>query len=184
MEEYTASSGPLRERSGSDRLFAGLVRPPFLTFSVAASQLGQCSFDGWFPGPNDIKVTVDESGQAKLDIVNKDFDFQNWISKNGADVRMPQVLECAKQLRNEYSWVGYAGYCWGGGVGFKVASKDHQGLFDSVTVAHSSSPSEEEVRSIGVPFQILDAEHDPTFPPEVKDMCNREIPKLVSFSLM
>lgn len=138
----------------------------------------QYSYDGWSVGPNDIKVSVDESGNAKLDIVNKDFNFQDWITKNSADVRMPQVLECAKQLRSQYSWVGYVGYCWGGGVGFKVASKDRSGLFDSVTVAHSATPSEEEVHSIGVPFQILAAEHDPTFPPEVRDMCNREIPKL------
>ena len=123
-------------------------------------------------------MTVDENGTAKMDIVNKDFDFQSWFTANSPDVRMPQILECAKQLREQHSWVGYVGYCWGGGVGFKVASKDHSGLFDCVTVAHPATPSEEEVKAIGVPFQIIAPEHDPTFPPEVKEMCNREIPKL------
>ena len=120
-------------------------------------------------------MSVDENGTAKMEIVNKDFNFGDWLAKNSLDVRMPAVLDCAKQLREQYSSVSYTGYCWGGGVGFRVASS---GLFDSVTVAHSATPTDEEVAGISVPFQILAAEHDPTFPPDVVEKVNKEIPKL------
>jgi dienelactone hydrolase len=134
------------------------------------------SYHGWSVGPNDIKISVDDEGNSKLEILNKDFDFPTWVTTNSADARLSEVLECAKELRKTYSWLGYSGYCWGGGVGFKIGSQSE--LFNSISVAHSSTPTEEDVKAIKVPFQILAAEYDPTFPTEVKEMCNREIPKL------
>ena len=134
------------------------------------------SFRGWSVGPNDITFNVDEQGNSTLEVVNKDFDFPSWLTANSADARLPEVLECAKELRKTYSWLGYSGYCWGGAIGFKIGSVTE--LFHSITVAHSATPTEEEVKAIKVPFQIIAAEYDPTFPTEVKEMCNREIPKL------
>lgn len=136
------------------------------------------SFDGYSVGANDMKVTVDDEGKSKREILNKDFDFQDWFSKNSPDVRMPSVLECSRELRKQYSWVGFAGYCWGGSVGFKIASRHCSGLFDCVSVAHPVSPTEGEVRSISVAFQIIAPEHDPTFTQELKNLCNKEIPKI------
>lgn len=113
-----------------------------------------------------------------IDMLNKDFDFPGWIAKNNQDLRLPQILDFAKELRKQYSWLGFVGYCWGGGVGFKIASKEHSSLFDCITVAHPSTPSEGEVKSISVPFQIIAPEHDPTFEADAKELCQREIPKL------
>ena len=110
-----------------------------------------------------------------MEVVNKNFNFGEWLTANSLDARISEVLECAEELRKTFSWLGYSGYCWGGGVGFRIGSRTD--LFNSITVAHSATPPEEEVKAIKVPFQIIAAQYDPTFPTEVKEMCNREIPK-------
>ena len=139
-----------------------------------------CVNDGSFHGfpidPNDIDMVKEGSGFKMKR--NEDFDWAGWFSKNGPDARMPEVLACARRLREQYSWVAAVGYCWGGSVGFKLASKSNAGLIDCVSIAHPGTPTEDDILSINVPFQIIAPEHDPTFTPESKDMCNKEIPKL------
>ena len=80
-------------------------------------------------------------------------------------------------MRDKYSWIGAVGYCWGGTVGFRLASKEYSGLIDVVSIAHPGAPTEDDVRQISVPFQIIAPEFDPTFTPEWKEKCNQEIPK-------
>ena len=106
-----------------------------------------------------------------------DFDMGKWFATNAPDGRMPEVLTVARTLREQYSWLAAVGYCWGGIINFKLASKDY-GLLDCVSIAHPGTPSEDEVRKIGCPVQLIAPEHDPTFPPEWKKFCNEEIPKL------
>lgn len=106
------------------------------------------------------------------------FDMGKWFAENGMDIRLPEVIGVAKALRKQYSWVGAVGYCWGGAINFKLASKDHGGLVDCVCIAHPGGTTEDEVRKIAVPIQILAPEHDPTFQPQMRDFCNTEIPKL------
>jgi len=134
-------------------------------------------FHGWAVDGKDISITVDDDNKVHMNR-NEDFDWAQWFGTNGPDVRMPEVLACARKLREQYTWVGAVGFCWGGLVGFKLASKSNAGLFDCISIAHPGTPSEDDIRSISVPFQILAPEHDPTFPPEMKELCNKEIPKL------
>ena len=112
-----------------------------------------------------------------MDVSDK-FDFGAWWGANNPDVRMPEILACARKLREQYSWIGVVGYCWGGLTGFKLASKPHAELFNCISIAHPGSPTEDDVRGISLPFQVLSAEHDPTFSTEMKEYCNKEIPKL------
>ena len=98
--------------------------------------------------------------------------------KNSPDVHLPAILECAKDLRSKYKKLAAVGFCWGGSVGFKLAGKANAGLFACITVTHPGTPTEDEVKDIGVPFQILAAEHDPPFPVEWREYCCKELPKL------
>ncbi|KAK3690752.1 hypothetical protein LTR37_019018 [Vermiconidia calcicola] len=108
------------------------------------------------------------------------FDFGNWYAANNPDVRMPEVLECARKLRSQYSWTGAVGFCWGGQVGFKLASRSNADLFNAVSIGHpgTDKATEDDIHEIAVPFHIIAPQYDPTFPQEYKDMCNQEIPKL------
>lgn len=51
-------------------------------------------------------------------------------------------------------------------------------MVDCLTIAHPGTPTEEEIKAIKVPVQILAPEHDFAFSQDLKDFCNREIPKL------
>ena len=104
-------------------------------------------------------------------------DWKGWFERNDVNVRLSEVLACALELRQQYSMLGVVGYCWGGSTGFKLASKEHEGMFDCVSVVHPGSPTDEDVQSISVPFQFLMPQHDPMAPERV-DFCNREISKL------
>jgi dienelactone hydrolase len=70
------------------------------------------------------------------------------------------------------------GFCWGGLAGFKIASKNLEGLLDCVAIAHPGTPSDEDVCNLGIPTQIIASEFDFTFTPERKAFCNEQIPKL------
>lgn len=136
----------------------------------------QFSFDAAIP-ETDVSIIVTEDGKAEMQL-KEGFDFQGWFQRNAVPVRMPKVLACARALRGQYSKVGAVGFCWGGLAGFHVASKEHVGLFDCVTIAHPGAPDEDLVRQVSIPTQIISPEYDPTFPVEMREFCNREIPKL------
>ena len=123
-----------------------------------------------------ISIKV-EDGKPKIETA-PDVDFATWFKNNSPDLRMPEVVACAKQLSSQYSKLMAVGYCWGGSVNFKLASSENAGLFDCISVAHSGTPSEDEVRGIKVPFQIIAPEHDPSFPQEWREFCCKEIPKM------
>lgn len=116
-------------------------------------------------------VKVGETYEMKR---NMDFDWETWFKNNWVDVRMPEILECLRHIREKHPWVASVGYCWGGAANFKLASK---GVLDCVTIAHPGNPTEEEVKAINIPVQILAPEHDPTFTQQMKDFCKLEIPK-------
>ena len=88
---------------------------------------------------------------------------------------MPEILEPIRLIREQHKWIGAVGYCWGGLTNFKLASK---GVVDCVTIAHPGAPTEDEIKAIKVPVQILAPAHDFSFTPELKELCNKEIPKL------
>lgn len=66
----------------------------------------------------------------------------------------------------------------GGSINFKLASKEHGHLLDCVMIAHPGAPTDDDVRNLGVPVQIISPEYDPTFTQDRKDLCQSEIPKL------
>ncbi len=133
-------------------------------------------FEGWSAKEGDAEMEV-KDGKVTM-ITNPDVDWAGFFAKNGPDVRTPEVIACARKLGEDYEFVGAVGFCWGGAVGFKLASEDNAGLLDCVTTAHPGKPSEEDVRNLSIPVQIIAPEFDPTFDQESKDLCLREIPKL------
>ncbi len=134
-------------------------------------------YHGFHPTEKDVNIYVGDDGEAKLEFTS-DFDVKEFFTKNSPDARLPEILACAKELKKKYAFLGAVGYCWGGGVGFKIAAKEHGKLFDCVTIAHPGTPSDDDIRNLSVPVQILSPEHDPTFTQERKDFCLKEIPKL------
>ena len=80
-----------------------------------------------------ISLFVDDAGEAQM-VREEDFDWGGWFTKNAPDVRLPEVLKCAKALRGKYSKVGVVGFCWGGSVVFKLAQKSNAELFDVATI--------------------------------------------------
>ena len=121
----------------------------------------------------DIKMVKEGEG-FKME-TNPNFDWQGWYTTNWPDTRMPEILDCIRSIRQNHSWIASVGYCWGGLVNFKLASKD---VVDCITIAHPGGPTEDEVKAIKIPVQIIAPEHDPTFSQEMKDFCNKEILKL------
>ncbi|KAK5165702.1 uncharacterized protein LTR77_008625 [Saxophila tyrrhenica] len=133
-------------------------------------------FGGWTAKEGDAWMKL-ENGKVSME-TNPDVDWPAFFAKNAPEVRLPEVVACARTLREKYDFVGAVGFCWGGSVGFKLAGKEQNGLLDCITIAHPGTPSEEDVRGLSIPTQIIAPEHDPTFTPEAKEMCNRIIPTL------
>lgn len=104
-------------------------------------------------------------------------DLPNFGKRNNKTTRMPEIYECAKELKSKYERVGAIGFCFGGWGAFRLAAKD-QHLLDCVSVAHPTDLEEDEIRNLGVPAQIMAPEIDPKFTPELKAFSNATIPTL------
>ena len=129
------------------------------------------------PVPVDCINNVKEGDKFRM-ARSPDFDWDGWFATNAVDVRMPEILASARLIRSQYPKLGAVGYCWGGAAMFKLASKQHEGLVNCVSMAHPGAPTKNDVYNIGVPIQILAPEYDEPFPAEWRDFCNLEIPKL------
>jgi dienelactone hydrolase len=90
---------------------------------------------------------------------------------------MPEIIECAQALRQTHKRTGAIGFCFGGWGVFRLGARG-QGLVDCISTAHPSHLEEDEIRSAGVPTQILAPEIDPMFTEELKAYSNRVIPTL------
>jgi dienelactone hydrolase len=87
------------------------------------------------------------------------------------------MLSCAKELRSQYKRVAAIGYCYGAWAVFQLGSKAHSPLLvDCISVAHPSWLTKEEMEGVGVPVQIVAAEIDPAFNPELKAYANSVLP--------
>ena len=131
------------------------------------------SFHGTAIDEKDIDMVKKGDGYELK--TNPDFDWDNWYKTNWPDARMPEILDSIRRIRENHSWIAAVGYCWGGLANFKLASK---GVIDCVTIAHPGAPTEDEIKAVNIPIQILAPEHDFSFSKELKDFCNTEIPKL------
>ena len=84
------------------------------------------------------------------------FDWQAWVARNSIEIRMPEVLACARVLRERHPHLAAVGFCWGGKAGVNLASREHKGLIDCLAIAHPGNLTEDEVRKIAVPIQIIE----------------------------
>jgi dienelactone hydrolase len=101
------------------------------------------------------------------------FDFAGFMSRNARDVREPEIVECAKTLRQKYKKVGAVGYCYGGWAVFRLASRHHQKhpdgpLVDCISAGHPSLLTKQDIEEVAVPVQILAPEIDPAYTPALK----------------
>ena len=111
------------------------------------------------------------------------FDAQAFGVRNSKEVRWPEVLACAQELRSRYKRVAAIGYCFGGWASFRLGgsalnpSSDGSGnLIDCITVAHPTWLTKEEIDDINVPVQIVAPQLDMAFSAELKEHALRVIP--------
>lgn len=107
----------------------------------------------------------------------KSFDMMAFLDRHSKDIRGPEIFECAKALRSEFKKVAVIGYCYGGWGCFQLGAKGND-LVDCISMAHPSGLTEDEIKNVGVPVQIMAPETDPVFTPELKEFANKTIPTL------
>lgn len=105
------------------------------------------------------------------------FDLPDMLSRNTKEIREPEIFACAKALRGQYKRVAAVGYCFGGWAVFRLGAKGND-LVDCIVAAHPTFLTKEEIENVGVPVQILAAEIDERYTPELKEFSNRVIPTL------
>ncbi len=137
------------------------------------SVLTLASFRGTAIEEKNIAMNKKDNGYELY--TDPDFDWDNWYKANMPDPRMPEILDCIRRIRENHSWIAAVGYCWGGLTNFKLAAK---GVVDCVTIAHPGAPTEDEIKAIKIPVQIIAPEFDFSFTQELKDLCNKHIPHL------
>lgn len=59
---------------------------------------------------NDVWIKI-EDGVATMG-ASENFDIAKFFTNNGPEVRLPEVLACARRLREQYAFVGGVGFCW------------------------------------------------------------------------
>ncbi|KAF2790254.1 dienelactone hydrolase family protein [Melanomma pulvis-pyrius CBS 109.77] len=104
------------------------------------------------------------------------FDIPAFIGRNNKDLRYPEIKAAAQALKSEYPKVGAIGYCYGGWAILRLGADPS--LVDAVSTAHPSLAEKSEFDGVKVPLQILAAETDQTFTPELKEYANKVIPTL------
>ncbi|PWY90183.1 endo-1,3-1,4-beta-D-glucanase [Aspergillus heteromorphus CBS 117.55] len=105
------------------------------------------------------------------------FDIPAFIARNTKEQRFPEILACARALKDAYPKVGAIGFCYGGWAVFQLAAHGTE-LLSCISTAHPTFLSEAEIAACRTPAQILAPEHDQYLTPELKEYCNRVIPSL------
>jgi dienelactone hydrolase len=127
------------------------------------------SFDGEVLSPDILR---DESRHSELDL-------KAFWERNSKPIRTPEITTCAQDLRAKHKHFGVIGFCFGGWAVFRLGSKSHSPpLVDCISTAHPSVLEEKEMQNVAVPVQIIAAEHDLMFPPEMREVANRILPSL------
>ncbi len=105
------------------------------------------------------------------------FNVMEFIGRNSKDIRYPEIMACAKEIKTQgYSKLGAIGFCYGGWAVFRLAGKGVN-LLDCVITAHPSLLTEEEINNVSVPVQLLVPERDMMFDP-LKEHTRRVLPTL------
>ncbi|CAK8563568.1 unnamed protein product [Lathyrus sativus] len=91
--------------------------------------------------------------------------FPIWRKEHGMDKGFEDAKLIIKAIKNKgVSYVGAAGFCWGGKVVTELAKSK---LIPAVALLHPSSVSVEDIKGINIPISILGAEIDNSSPPEL-----------------
>ncbi|KAI2643644.1 dienelactone hydrolase [Xylaria nigripes] len=117
-------------------------------------------FGGWVV---DWKLIEEERFQ--------DLDIKKFAGDNSREIRLPEMVACAKALKAEHGFkrVGAIGFCYGGWAVCELGSKAHEPkLVDAVSMGHPSWVTRDDLSNLAVPTQFLAPEHDSSFPPEMK----------------
>jgi dienelactone hydrolase len=126
----------------------------------------------------DDKLPLDKLLAEKYD----EIDFDSYLARNGRKTQEPQMVACAKALRDDHGFgkVAAVGFCYGAWAAVRMGAMDTQGqmrtdplssakpLVDCVTVGHPSMLTREDIDNISVPIQVLAPEHDFVYTPELK----------------
>ncbi|KAK2792686.1 hypothetical protein FQN51_001605 [Onygenales sp. PD_10] len=115
-------------------------------------------------------------------IINERFDeldTAGFKTRNTREIREPEILECAKALRQTYKKVGAVGFCFGGWAVFRLGAKEHQPpLVDCIISGHPAYLTKQDIDEVAVPVQVLSTEIDTTYTPELKLYTFETVPKL------
>jgi dienelactone hydrolase len=106
-----------------------------------------------------------------------ELNLPEFLQRNSKEIRTPEILEAARELRARYAKTGVIGFCYGGWGAFCLGAEG-QHLVDCISVAHPSFLERDGIQRVRVPVQVLAPEIDPMFTPEMKEFSNRMIPTL------
>jgi dienelactone hydrolase len=99
----------------------------------------------------------------------EEIDLAGFAARNSRDIREPEIFECARALRRQYSKVGASGFCYGGWAVFRLGAREHNPpLVDAISTGHPTWLTKDDIDNVAVPVQILAPELDAAFPPEMK----------------
>ncbi|KAI5459346.1 Alpha/Beta hydrolase protein [Mariannaea sp. PMI_226] len=98
-----------------------------------------------------------------------EIDLAGFMARNSRDIREPQIIGCARALREKHGKLAAIGFCYGGWAVFRIGAKEHQPpIVDCVTAGHPSLLTKADIDGIGVPVQMLAPEIDPVYTAELK----------------
>ncbi|EJD36890.1 dienelactone hydrolase family protein [Auricularia subglabra TFB-10046 SS5] len=99
-----------------------------------------------------------------------ELDVRGFLERNAREVREPEILSCARELRAQYAKVGAVGFCYGGWAVFRLGAKEHAAaaLVDCITAGHPSLLTAKDIDEVAVPTQVLASEIDPVYTAELK----------------
>ena len=107
-----------------------------------------------------------------------EIDLPAFWERNSKPTRTPEIVACAQALRGMYTRLGAIGFCFGGWAVFRLGSKSHPSpLVDCISTAHPAKLEDDEMQEVGVPVQIMAAEHDELFEADRRDAANGIIPR-------
>lgn len=105
-----------------------------------------------------------------------EFDIVAWSARHSKEKTFPAILSSAQAVRVSHTRVAAIGFCYGGWASFALGSSalnpigDHaQPLLNCLSIGHPSWLTKAEIDEVAVPVQIVAAEIDPVFIPEMKE---------------
>lgn len=96
-----------------------------------------------------------------------EIDLDGFISRHSRAIREPDIVACAKALKNDHNFgsVSAVGFCYGAWAAFRLGAMDLAGnlrangsvekpLVDCIAVGHPSMLTTDDIDNISVPVQV------------------------------